>query len=351
MLCSFAVGEVLVIPRHPKAPEGPPALDSRESFTRNVTGLSASKELKTGDVVAVASDPQGPWKTEDSEYYAYVQNIEITKAGRRSLGLLWLYRPGDTICKKMPYPFKKELFLSDHCNCGDTRIYEHEAIHLSRVVFFGGPNSSECDFFCRQQYVEGEGAFITLTKDHFRCRCRSPPIQIPYTMGDTILVRKGSGSSRRTLEPAIFVENESDGSGKNIKVRRLLRKGRDYGYPDAAPNEMVFTAQFDILPTASIERPCQIRVFTEYQEKQKQIPHPYNKAGMGDFFFITTQARGFPYPLPTELMPISLPWQSVMKRGWLPEEQPRFSPLRGLDIFCGGGNFGSGSRGRWCGEM
>ena len=303
--------------------------------------------VKTGDVVAIERDKGSQWKTEDHEYYAYIQGITVTSAGR-SLSLLWFYRLGDTACMKMLYPFENELFLSDHCNCGDAAVYEHNVIHLPRVTFFGHPESPNCDFFCRQQYMEGDVAWRTLQRSHFRCQCKKPSTKLAFKIGDTLLVKKRSGEGQQTLEPTILVEHVQLDSGEYVKVRRLLRKSRDYGCSNAAPNELVFTNQFDILPVSNIERRCQIHCFTEDEKEQWQIPHPYNKRGMGDFFFIIAEER--PKNLESlisernlEPLPLSEPWSMPFRQGWLPERsEADRCRLRGLDIFCGGGSFGRG---------
>lgn len=280
---------------------------------------SLYRPIQIGDVVAIERDEGSEWKTEDDEYYAYVQGVTISTLGR-SLSLLWFYRPGDTTCKKMLYPFEKELFLSDHCNCGDAAVYEHDVLRLRQVAFFVGPESTSYDFFCRQQYVERDTAWRTLQTSHFRCQCENLE-KAEFIIGDTVLVRQGSKSRRQRLEPAILAEHVLLGTGKYVKVRRLLRKCRDFGWSKAAPNELVFTNHFDVLPISDIERRCKIGYFTDCEKEENKIPHPYNKNGLGDFFYITS--RECPEALKS--------YQEKADRR-----------LRGLDIFCGGGSFGRG---------
>ena len=155
--------------------------------------------VSVGDVVAVPSDKDSNWKTADSEYYGYVQNVKLTNKGK-ALDLLWLYRPGDTTCLDMVYPYSNELFLGDHCNCGDPPIFDNEVLHRPRVAFYGSPETTNADFFCRQQYVEGDGAWITLKEQHFRCKCEQVNRVSKYDIGDTLLVAHVLRSSGRTLE-------------------------------------------------------------------------------------------------------------------------------------------------------
>ena len=330
-------------------------LHSSQSMTSspsvlNGTAQATSRDplrrpIKVGDVVAVDSHGERLWKTEDTEYYAYVQDVKVTTLGR-SLGLLWFYRPWDTACKKMRYPFEKELFLSDHCNCGDADIYERDVTYLPKVTFFGRPDSPGCDFFCRQQYIQGDNEWRTLQETSFHCRCKNRPPKLEFKTGDTLLVKKRSGNGMNTLEPVILIEPASEESDDRMKVRRLLRKGRDYDCPNAAPNELVYTDQLEIMHASTIERRCQIRFVTEHEKQHDQIPHPYNKRGPGDFFFITTQESFRHLQFSKReciLKPLSHPWPTPMKQGWLPEHDTTgLHRLRGLDIFCGGGNFGRG---------
>ena len=264
-------------------------LTSLKTSAVSVANKVATREtlrrpVDIGDVVGVDSEGECLEKTKDKKYYAYVQDVIVTIAGR-SLSLLWFYRPWDTACKKMRYPFDKELFLSDHCNCGDATIYERDVIHLPKVTFFGRPDSPGCDFFCRQQYMEGDNEWRTLQEKNFRCRCKNPPTEVEFKNGDTLLVKKRSGNGKYILEPVILIELVSEDSDNRVKVRRLLHRGRDYGCLNAAPNELVYTDQFDITHTSTIERRCHILFFTEHHKQHDLIPHPYNKRGLGDFFF------------------------------------------------------------------
>lgn len=87
--------------------------------------------LKIGDVVAIPSDVASDWKNQGTEWYGLIQALDHTDRGPK-LGLLWLYRPTDTACMKMLYPHANELFLSDHCNCGDLPIFEDEVFRKGK---------------------------------------------------------------------------------------------------------------------------------------------------------------------------------------------------------------------------
>ena len=89
--------------------------------------------IKAGDVLSVTKDGDGSvWKDEisrwrksvDDCWYVFVQKVHL-EDGERSFDALWLYKPADTSCAKMKYPFPNELFLSDNCTCTKARITEN----------------------------------------------------------------------------------------------------------------------------------------------------------------------------------------------------------------------------------
>ena len=291
-------------------------------------------QINVGDVVAVPSDITGSWKNQGSEWYALVQAVDNTSRGLK-LGLLWLYKPADTACLKMHYPYKNELFLSDHCNCGDPAIYADEVIGKPIVAFFGQPDHGHTDFFCRQRYSESEAAWITLKPSHFRCTCKAPVAQVNYSPGETILFTKRGSRSKNWLEPAVIVGHipQTD----MITIRRLLRKNRDMCDHGAASNELIYTELIENIRSKQIRRRCHVRFYTVHERDRKKIPTPYNRQGMVDCYFICDrQVSEFTWE------PLCQPWPLDVRQGWDPFEVPSQALLKGLDIFCGGGSFGRG---------
>jgi len=293
----------------------------------------ASAAVAVGDVVSLPQDRMTTWKSNDGEWYGYVQSFTETTQGRQ-LGLLWLYRPSDTQCLKVPYPFPNELFLSDHCNCGDSPIYAEEVIRRPRVAFFGGPATTGVEYFVRQRYIEGDGAWQTLQGSDFDCDCGAEKPKSHYSKGDTLLV-----NIKNILQPVVLVEDETHGVVGEIKVRRLLRRKGDYGDVNAEPNELVLTNRFDIVPTADIHRECHLRLYSEEEKKQGKIPPPYNRQGMGDHYFITSQDLQNDQ---SGLQPLAASSLTHLKEGWDPATKTSQPLLKGLDLFCGGGNLGHG---------
>lgn len=310
--------------------------ESRRSFSRE--HLGGDKRVSIGEVIAVVPDQVTQWKTNDDLWYAYVQSITERKKGQ-ALGVLWLYRPSDTACQRMQYPFENELFLSDHCNCGDGPMYASEVVHKSHVAFFAGPDNLEADFFVRQKYVEAEQSWMTLRESDFHCRCREPRQSPKYEIGQTLLIAKALNTTQDILEPVELVEHCPEGQTDAIRVRRLSRRGRDYEQ-DADPNELVYTDVLEIVKAVRVHRSCHVRFFTEEEKEHRRIPCQYRRQGTADFFYIIYEhVQGSDLGL----TPLRKPWPS-MKQGWDPTaaSSPSQPLMRGLDVFCGGGNLGRG---------
>ena len=315
-------------------------LEVRIPFGRRSSGMKARGEpthVSIGDVVAIPKDNNSAWKTDDAEYFGYVQSVSDTDKGQ-ALGLLWFYRPADTTCLRMFYPYSQELFLSDHCNCGDPPVLASEVIRKPQVTFFGEPGNPHSEFFCRQRYVEGDGAWTTLQDSHFRCGCHDV-LQTPeYSVGDTLLVASSLRRTGKVLEPVVLMEHKPDGLAGKIRVVRLLRRNRDYGCNDAGLNELVLTDQSEVVPIAYVHRRCQVRFYSEAEKEGQRIPSPYDRQGASDFYYITSQDL----QSRSGLESLQTPWPSFIKQGWDPTSTPPQRRMRGLDMFCGGGNFGHG---------
>ena len=314
-------------------PPSPLILNSKRSFLSSKQG-----PVNTGDVVAIRSDPDTDWKSGDDLWYGYVQGITTAKC-KPQLSLLWLYRPSDTACLDQRYPFAKELFLSDHCNCGDKAIYVSEVVSKLSVNFFGDPNSAqdqEIDFFVRQKYVGDDSAWISLEPSDFRCSCRRKVTRMGYRSGDTVLV--SFPQNQHVLEPAVILEDVQGDTKAEILVRILLRRRRDFEHQeDAEPNELVFTDQSKRIRFSSIFRRCHIRFYTVEDKTNGRIPAPYNRKGTADCFFIIYRSTSNTLK---PLEPMERP-DPLINQGFDPLFQPQ-NTLRGLDIFCGGGNLGRG---------
>lgn len=299
---------------------------------------SHRKKISIGDVVKVKPHKKTKSKNND---YGYVQDVTDTNKGQE-LDIIWLYRPSDTACQKMVYPYEKELFLGDNCNCdrGDNHIYAEDVVKV-RVNFFGTPDNvgDQVDFFVRQKFLEVEQSWVTLCESDFRCECRRSKSSnfSQYEVGDTLLVAVlPSSNSKRILEP-VELEKKMDGQDL-IRVRRLQRRGEDYEQEDAEPNELVYTEILETMKAEDIIRRCHIRFFTEEDKQKSRIPDQYRRQGTADFYYIIYQAQSGT----SGLTVLSKPWPRSFKQGWDCATAPADLLMKGLDIFCGGGNFGRG---------
>lgn len=293
--------------------------------------------ISVGDVVAINTDSATDWKTDDQLWYGYVQGMKETRKGE-ALEIIWLYRPSDTACQKMRYPYSKELFMSDHCNCGDHHILVTEVVCKLNVAFFAG-SEAEADFFVRQKYVGEEAAWVTLQQSDFCCSCKTETKTKDYQVGDTLLVAISSGRSKRILEPVELFEKAVDGRDDAVRARRLLRKGRHFGDMSAEPNELVYTDIIETIKLDDISRSCHVRFYTEEDKQNGMIPVQYRRQGAGDFYYITCKLL---QNSDTSLVPMSKPWPGSFIQGWDPSVVSATKVMRGLDIFCGGGNLGRG---------
>ncbi len=318
----------------PTGGPGSPSGRSKVHFDGHISPPSEteSQAIHRGDVVALPRDKESAWKTIDTHWYGYVRGIKDTRKGP-TLELLWLYRPSDTECRRMHYPFANELFLSDHCNCGDPPILVQEVIHKSRVAFFGTPDTKDVDFFVRQKYIQGDGAWESLKDSDFRCKCHKKEDFTKYLAGDTLLVRVGG-----ILESVVFIDEDYHDLHGQIRVRRLPRR-RDYGHMDAESNELVLSNQFQSITRADVHRKCHVRFYTEEDKARGKIPPPYCRRGTADHFYIMLEDLDDSKLGP---MPFTAASFGLVNQGWDPLHMSSRPPMQGLDLYCGGGNYGRG---------
>ncbi|KAL8840214.1 MAG: hypothetical protein Q9170_001421 [Blastenia crenularia] len=303
---------------------------ARLTPSRHAYITSSQGEIRTGDIVAIRSDANTKWKTEDKYWYAYVQGRTLTSQGHQ-LELIWVYRPTDTACQEMKYPYTNELFLSDHCNCGDEPVYTADVVRKVGVSLYSYTEVTDAvEFFIRQTYNSSDSYWASLKPQDLQCQCRNGiPTKSEYVIGDTLLLR--TSSRHETLEPVILVDVAPDGDHEKIRVRKLLRKRKDFGDLNAEPNELVYTTRFDLCDKTSIARRCSVRFYTPDDQELGRIPAPYNRKGAGDCYYILWKQDDA-----KDLNDIQ------MNQGFDPENATTGEPMRGLDIFCGGGSLGRG---------
>ncbi|KAI1173809.1 S-adenosyl-L-methionine-dependent methyltransferase [Nemania sp. FL0916] len=210
-----------------------------------------------------------------------------------------------------------------HFDFGNTIVRKHGA----SAAFQKCPSTS-ADFFVRQTYVASDYRWTSLREEHFACGNEIHSLG-QFCAGDTVLVR----TEKQYLET--FVVESFDERKQDARMRRLWRRRDvDKTFPLAAPNELVYSQHFERIAASKIDRRCLIRVFRISED----ICAPYSYGGTGDAFFITHYQLEFQgateyRPLESTDLPIS--------QGFDPSYTST-KKLQGLDLFCGGGNFGRG---------
>ncbi|KAM0076774.1 hypothetical protein ACKRZS_010928 [Fusarium odoratissimum] len=333
----------LIKQRHLELPA--PVHDSAKTMT--MAGQKQIRAIRAGDTISTQRDTEGSgtqWRRDVAHgfddvdrWFALVQRVRVDKRGQRTFDVIWYYRPVDTLCGLMKYPWNNELFLSDHCSC-DTRakISEDEVSGVHEVEF-GGTSATKAEFFCRQTYICVERNWVTLEKDHFRCihLRESSPQALGLRTGETrlVMINKTSGRSE-PCEFLTFYEEEGNGI---YRFRKLLRRHQVDPASKARPNELVYSYVEPLVEVKSsrILEPCFVRYFRDGET----IPTPYDRDGVGGFFYFTHEQVSDNETGMKSCVALSEPPSSI-QQGYDPSQSiPR---LRGLDLFCGGGNFGRG---------
>ncbi|KAF2967826.1 hypothetical protein GQX73_g5768 [Xylaria multiplex] len=315
--------------------------------SRDQTTFIAS--IKQGDVISTLPDDGNTtdtrWKRESSIHYngqyrwfGLVQKVHVRPSGKRSFDVLWLYQPIDTPCSVMKYPWANELFLSDNCTCHPAiaKVQGREVLSTHKVEWFGSPSTS-AEFFVRQTYVASDCRWASLRQEHLVCGDESVFSQEldslnQYRVGDTVLAET-ENLHLETFVIDSFLEKEKSQYARMRPLRR--RKDVDRAACFAPPNELIYSLQLVEMACARIDRRCVVRAFRVDEE----IPPPYNRNGTGDAFFITHQeieVGGVVEYRPLESIPLG-----SFRQGFNPF-YGKTEKLRGLDLFCGGGNFGRG---------
>ncbi|KAI5855238.1 hypothetical protein BZA05DRAFT_416835 [Tricharina praecox] len=322
---------------------------------------------RVGDCVQVAVEEKGTWskkektkrrkgvkgvvvdddEKEEEEWFGYVTKLE-----GRQIKIVWLYRPKDTILDGGHYPYKNELFFSDHCNCDEDSdpLYAKNIVRKISVVF--NPKTTEemesAEYFIRQKAQATDCAFISLSKKDLElgnCQCTDPDdddtilpnlyhkLKKQFPVGSTVLYTP-EGKDVKLLEPGVVFA--LDDSTMGITLRKLVRAPGVV--PGAKPNQLLWTQETAYLHCGiigNIKRRCYIAVLRDDARPET----PYDRDGIGELFYISgaLDSEGNTIPVP-EL------GQDEFREGWsLTDELPKDKPvLRGMDLFCGGGNFGRG---------
>ncbi|KAK7969994.1 DNA methyltransferase Dim-2 [Apiospora saccharicola] len=326
---------------------------SRESFTsKEVDVERLALSVRPGDVISTPPDgaeTDTKWRVErsrhpeqDHKWYGVVQKVHESR-GTRSFDVIWLYHPRDTPCGVMKYPFRNELFLSDLCNCeGLGKVDAKDIIAKHDINWFGTPDVP--GLFVRQTYLADDKRWVTLKQEHLFCEHNKEgrqPSSTLHRQGDTVLADIGNDYLQAFVVDATFDQNKR----QMVRLRQLSRRKEvDKTAPSCAQNELVYTDKFVETNLDNVDRQCLVRIF-RYNEQldrlDEEISAPYDRNGTGDAFFIThkevrnEQGEASYIPLVDGDIP-------KLRQGFHPDHATKLPKLSGLDLFCGGGNFGRG---------
>ncbi|KAI1139154.1 S-adenosyl-L-methionine-dependent methyltransferase [Hypoxylon sp. FL0543] len=303
--------------------------------------------IEVGDVISTKPDDEQTgtqWKQQKSKHYegehlwfGLVQKTHLSSRGKRSFDVIWLYQPIDTPCGIMKYPYNNELFLSNNCTChhNTERVQADQVLSTHTVEWFGDPSTS-AEFFVRQTYLSDDCRWTTLRKDHLTCAEDTFHQAPSYKAGDAVLVETDPVALK--LETFIVEGFLDEGKKHYARLRKLVRrKDVDKNSFKSPPNELVYTNQFCEISSSKIFRHCIVRAFL----LDEKISTPYDFNGTGDAFFMTHQE------IETEegrksYVPLDMSLLTQLRQGFNPTQVRESQKLQGLDLFCGGGNFGRG---------
>ncbi|KAM0714216.1 hypothetical protein Q7P37_010003 [Cladosporium fusiforme] len=293
-------------------------------------------DVQQGDVVCVEPNAERDWKDSKSTiWYAYVQAAYQDQSGNKKLDVIWLYEPSDTTIGDGFYPFKNELFFSDNCSCGRDAIPLETAVAKLDISWFVSDPGSIAGYFVRQKFHTSESddsyAFTTLKSEDLGCSDNHltsfEAFLKRYKAGQTVLMHPYGRDE--LLRPMRILSIDLD--MRKVLLRKLLRTSD----PKAPPNELYeSTAKSDILlPFHRIVRHCRVGRFAS----RTQVQSPYNHHGAGDHFYILEEDN-FSSQSTLATPPESDDGNEANAKARTTQKRP----LVGLDLFCGGGNFGRG---------
>ena len=316
-------------------------------------------DVTIGDVICVPPETDGAWRVTSSTWFAYVQDVR-RETWRTLLDVIWLYEPHDTTLGNVNYIFRNELFMSDNCGCGRDAVNLDRVIGKAEVAWFAKDPSAHSGLFVRQKYrtilEEDTCDFVSLQESDFQCKCsKKVPIfeecRRKYQIGDTVLVRHWNPELREdSLEPSQIID--FDLNAQRVILQRFER--RDRLDSKAPPNELLLPEERLSKPPSAVIRKCHIRRFTSQRVRQG-LPTPYDRRGAGDFFWILDDEEENHDSVAAETDDVRSAHMDFANLTSHPSNtrQPRPEEdldsmasgafrLRGLGMFCGGGNFDRG---------
>ncbi|KAF4865613.1 DNA (cytosine-5)-methyltransferase 1B [Colletotrichum siamense] len=295
-----------------------------------------TREVCVGDVISMTRDDDdgSHWAREVAagfddvdRWFGLVQKVHKLRDEKRCFDVIWLYRPVDTLCGSVKYPWNNELFLSDHCSCGDgyPKIKESEVLSIHHV-HWGGAADTIAEFFCRQTYLTKPTThrWITFQQSHLRCNHQIEAFA--HKVGDSLLISPENPDD--LAEPYELVSGPDEEN--MVVLRRLFRRSQLEPNTNTPRNELVYSNETTSIDGDRIHGRCLVRFF----RRDEPLLPPYGRNGVGNAFFITHHVDSLGQIVRMDDAPPTL------RQGFDPSRQ--VPKLRGVDLFCGGGNFGRG---------
>jgi site-specific DNA-cytosine methylase len=234
--------------------------------------------------------------------------------------------------------------MSNHCNCArkNERIHEDEVLNIESVLWHSSPLTNKKQLFIRQTWMDGE-RFVTLAEDHKGCQHHpsphfqtGPKLLEEFPIGQTVLVMPSGGAVLDPFEVVKYIVPEN--GRRQVVLRYLIRRKKFDGR--GRPNELIYTDRLETFATLRFYKKCLVRFYSEDDALSKNIPAPYCRDGTGNAFYICTRLSQIQER--ESLVPIFENLPRSLIPGFDPKEAPYFNKLRGMDLYCGGGNFGRG---------
>jgi DNA (cytosine-5)-methyltransferase 1 len=238
----------------------------------------------------------------------------------------------------MRYPYRNELFFSNHCNCAESpEAFRLEDVTSKIPVIWQPQIIPSSTYFIRQKYCTKDSSFVTFKPQDLTSNCHEPkPTALElakesFKQGDTILVVQGEGQHQH-LEPFVLV----DFFGDKVRVRQLLRAGEWIPGEACALNELLWTDRIIEIKPYLVVRKCNIRFILPTEK----VPSLYDRHGQADCFFVT---RRFVHFKGADIVrSLQRPFPGPMNLGFDPDLKISQPPLATLSLFSGGGNFDRG---------
>ncbi|KAI6086341.1 S-adenosyl-L-methionine-dependent methyltransferase [Hypoxylon rubiginosum] len=333
----------LIQSTQPVQQHSPPAVKRNGRGINRKTFIAS---IEPGDVISTKPDDDNTdtlWERAESVHhggehlwFGLVQKVHRYPKSRY-FDVIWLYQSIDTPCGIMKYPWNNELFLSNNCTChhGTAKIEAGQILSTHSVEWFGSPSTTS-EYFVRQTYLSDECKWTTMKKEHMICAEGRDSRELPYKVGDAVLVETDPKALQ--LDPFIVDAFFDEGKKHYVRLRKLARRRDiDKAAPNAPPNEVVYTERLFEIITRSISRHCLLKAF----KPGEKIPTPYDYGGTGDAFFMTHQEiimEGGE----SIFVPLDMNVLGHVRQSFDPARPLETPVLRGLDLYCGGGNFGRG---------